>query len=164
MEGTDLSHLDAALALVPSGRYLMTAQYEGARAGLVVHSLTRVGQDPPMLCVAGEKGHAIDPLIRDARAFAVGVIDDGDRMILRRFSMRVDGDTGPCVHVHASDPFDAIKHTTLVTGAPMPEQCATWFECELSKRIDLDNETELFVGRVVGVIHGGAQTRLDPEL
>jgi len=163
MDATDLAHLDAALSCVPRGRYLMTAAHEGARSGLVVHTLSRVGEDPVMLCVSAEKGHAIDPLIRDARSFAIGVIDESDVMLTRRFAMRVDGDTGPCVHMHASDPFDAIKHKTLVTGAPMPEQCATWFECELSRRIDLDNEMELFVGRVVAVIHEGAESRLVSE-
>ena len=154
--------LDAAMVCVPRGLYLMTAAYEGARSGLVVHSVQLCGEDPLMLCVAAEKGHAIDPLIRDARMFALGVMDADDTFLRRRFAMRVDGDTGPSVHVHASDPFDAIEHTTLESGAPMPARCGTWFDCELSRRIDLDNEVELFVGRVLWVLHGGERARV-PE-
>ena len=163
INGEDQQVLDAALSCVPRGSYLMTAAHEGARSGLIVHSIQRCGEDPVMLCVAAEKGHAIDPLIRDARMFALGVMGAEDALLRRRFSMRVNGEAGPSVHVYASDPFDAIEHTTLESGAPMPTRCGTWFDCELSRRVDLDNEVELFVGRVVWVLHEGARARVPDQ-
>lgn len=141
----------------------MTSAYSGSRAGLVVHSVQRVAQDPVLLCVAAERGHAIDPLIRDSRTFALGVIDEDDAFVRRRFAMRVNGSTGPCVHVEGDDPFDALQSTTLVTGSPLLEQCSTWFDCELVRRLDLESDTELFVGQVLGVLHGGASARFEDE-
>ena len=155
--------LSDALQSVPTRTYLMTSAFGGTRAGLVVHSVQRVADEPVLLCVAAERGHAIDPLIRDSRTFALGVIGEGDAFVRRRFAMRVNGSTGPCVHVEGDDPFDALQSTTLVTGSPLLEHCTTWFDCELVRRLDLETDHELFVGQVLGVVHNGATVRFEDE-
>lgn len=152
---------DSALGLFPAGLYLMTAGFDGQRGGMLVNSVQRCGSEPPLLCVAARKGHSIDPLIRDSRSFALGVLSDGDRLIQRRFkgSDSIPSEKAP----HGmQDPFDAIELTTLATGSPIIPRCPTWFDCEVVRRVDLEAEMELFVGMVVGVLHDGHRVIIDP--
>ena len=162
----ELQHEDGvmggALARVPGGSFLMTSCYQGARAGLLVSSVQVCAREPTMLCVAARKGHAIDPLIRDSRTFAIGVVERSDTFIVRRFGARLNG-AGSATHVEGSDPFDAMAYSTLVTSCPLLPQCATWFDCELVRRLDLESDHELFVGQVLGVVHSGLREVVELE-
>ncbi|MAO24766.1 MAG: hypothetical protein CMJ35_05020 [Phycisphaerae bacterium] len=153
--------VQSALGLFPSGLYLMTAAFDDQRGGMLVHSVQCCGTDPALLCIAARKGHQIDPLIRDSRSFALGVLGSGDRLIERRFRGK---DAAPSNHaaVGDDDPFDAIETTSLVTGSPMIPRCKIWFDCEVMRRVDLEAELELFVGLVVGVLHDGQRVKIDP--
>ncbi len=153
--------VSAALGFLPRGRYLMTASFDGQRSGMLVEAVQCCSHEPMMLCVAARKGHKIDPLIRDARTFAIGVIPEGDKMLTRRFSV---SDAAPSEHgpEGTDDPFDAMATRRLVTGAPALVRCATWFDCEVMRRVDLEAETELFVGLVVGVYHDKQLLKIDP--
>lgn len=154
--------LTETLGLLPKGSYLMTAAFEGQRGGMVVSSVQRCCDDPALLCVAARKGHAIDPLIRDSRGFAVGIIPEGDKMIPRKF--RFDHTAvSPVIEPIADDPFEAIPTTTMITGSPLLTRCPVWFDCEVTRRIDLEANYELFVGRVMAILHNGERIDLDHE-
>jgi len=146
----DARALDRALAAFPGTTCLMTSAYEDERAGVLVHGVLVASHQPPMVVVACRKGHAIDPIIRDARCFALGLVDPDDKLIRRRFrfadtavAMRADPD--------ASDPFDPFPEQRLVTGAPILERCRVWVDCQIARHFDLESEHELFVGLVVAV-------------
>lgn len=149
----------SALEVFASGLYLMTAGFDGQRGGMFVHHVQRCGTDPAMICVVARKGHTIDPLIRDSRSFALGVLTDGDRLIERRFQ-RSDGPPRETAPEGDEDPFDAIETRTLVTGSPIITRCKLWFDCEVARRVDLEAEMELFVGLIVGVIRDGQEARV----
>lgn len=154
------SHLvGEALGQLPIGHYLMTAACDGQRGGMIVTSVQRCCDMPALICVAARKGHKIDPLIRDSRSFAIGIISPDDKLIPRRFML---ADTAPVElpQIGDDDPFDAIPTRTLVTGAPILDRCGTWFDCEVLRRVDLEAEKELFVGLIVGVTHDGEQVNI----
>ena len=152
--------LDDAMGLFPSGHYLMTAGFDGQRSGMLVERVMRCSDEPFLLCVAARKGHKIDPMIRDSRCFALGVVGEDDRLIRRRFSRSdsVPSEFGP---VGEDDPFDAIEVRTLVTGSPMIKRCGIWFDCEVLRRVDLESETEMLVGLVLGLVVDGAEYRFN---
>ena len=158
--------VDQAFGLLPDGCYLMTAGHNGHRCGLMVRSVQRCSEGGMLICVAAQKGHKIDPLIRDSRSFAIGILDPGDKLILRRFACT---DSAPVEHriVGEDDPFDAIETRTLLTGSPIIPRCRTWFDCEVLRRVDLESDTELFVGQVVAIWHAGEEIKIqrvaDPE-
>ena len=160
MNQADKTLVDDVLGVFSGGLFLLTASFEGKRGGMFVHHVQRCGTNPAMIVVAAQKGHTIDPLIRDSRAFALGVLGDGDRLIQRRFQS-CDSPPSETPASGEDDPFDAIATRTLVTGSPMIERCTTWFDCEVARRVDLESETELFVGIVVGVLHEGREVRID---
>ncbi len=148
------------MGVFAAGKYLLTTGHEGQRCGMLVHSVQRCGSEPAMLCVVARKGHKVDPLIRDSRSFALGVLGEGNRLIERRF---LTSDKAPSEHgpIGEDDPFDAIETMTLVTGSPIIRRCNHWFDCEVIRRVDLEAEMELFVGLIVGIIHDGKRILID---
>jgi len=142
--------LERALRCLPSGFFVMTAAHEGKRSGMRIRSVQACADEPLLISVAARKGHAIDPLIRDSRSFAVCVIAPDDKLIARSFPAErsngaIGGETAP-----EGDPFDGLEHVKLVTGAPVLTRAIAAFDCEVARRIDLEADHELFVGQVVG--------------
>jgi len=153
--------VDRVIARIARGRYLMTACHDGSRAGVLVESVHWLTLEPLLIGVSMRKGHEIDPLIRDSRSFAIGFIDDGDKFIERRFGHRLNG-AESAIHVPGLDPFDTLACTALETGSPVLSQCSSWIDCEVLRRVDLENAQEFFVGSVVGMMHNGESIKIEP--
>jgi len=161
MDASGKQLIDRVIARIARGRYLMTACHEGSRAGVLVESVHWLMTEPLMVGVSMRKGHEIDPLIRDSRSFAIGFIDEGDTFVERRFGRRLNG-ADSAIHVPGLDPFDTLACRTLETGSPMLSQCSSWIDCEVLRRVDLENAQEFFVGSVVGVLHKGESVKIEP--
>ncbi len=128
-------------ALLRSGLYLMTAAHEDVRAGVIVRSVQPCSDEPPLLCVAVRTGHPIEPIIRDARCFAICRLDEADKLALRKFASAAPLDE--------EDQFDAIPVERLLTGAPVLRRSPLVFDCEVVRHFDLEAESELYVGQVI---------------
>jgi len=161
MDESSQQLVDQVIARIPRGRYLMTACHDGARAGVLVESVMWLLTEPLLIGVSMRKGHEIDPLIRDSRSFALGFVNDDDRFITRRFGQRLSG-VDSAIHVPGLDPFETLMSRTLQTGSPILSQCSTWLDCEVMRRVDLENAQEFFVGSVVGVMHNGESVKVEP--
>jgi len=148
-----------AFACLPQGVFLMTSRYEDDRAGVLVHAVLEACEAPPMIVVAARKGHSIDPIIRDARCFAIGLVKPDDRLILKRFRF-ADTAASPRAEASANDLFDPFPESSLVTGSPILDRCPIWFDCQIARHVDLEAEYELFVGLVVGVRTPAGEIRL----
>ncbi|MFI4916842.1 MAG: flavin reductase family protein [Phycisphaerales bacterium JB060] len=125
-----------------TGLYLLSASYDGDRAGILALGAHLCATEPLLICVPVRRGHRIEPLIRDSRAFAVSSVSPDDRSMRRRFERYP-----PAEQYH--DPFNAIGVLTLETGAPIPESSALAFDCEVVRHVDMDADHELYIGRVV---------------
>jgi len=161
MKDLDSHVVSDALGLLPSGVYLMTAGHDGQRSGMLVRSVSQCSDEPSLICVAARKGHKIDPLIRDSRSFAIGLVSPTDKLIRRRF---MHTDTAPVERpiIGDDDPYDALETGVLETGSPILMRCPTWFDCEVMRRVDLEAQSELFVGQIVAVLHNGERVKIDP--
>lgn len=136
-----------ALRCIPESVCLMTSAHEQDRAGVLVHGVLVASEDPPQVVVACRKGHAIDPVIRDARCFALGLVDPSDRLIQKRFRF-ADTAVSPKADPGADDPFDPFPELRMPSGAPILDRCAVWLDCLVVRHFDLESEHELFVGQV----------------
>ena len=131
-----------ALNSLPSGTFLLTSAFEQKRAGMLVHWAQPCAEEPVLVSVAARKGHSIEPLIRDSRAFALCRIDADDRLLLRKFrSHRPPDEDG--------DPFDSMEIETLVTGSPVVSRAMSALDCQVVRHFDLEADHELFVGQVM---------------
>ncbi len=141
--------IGAALGAIPTGVFLLTAQHEDRRQGMLASWVQQTCFQPPMVCVAVAKGRPIMPLISESRRFVLCQLDTEDRVIQRKFR---NAD-------HEDAPFLGFE---LVAGVfnnvPILKQCHAWLECELSCHMDVEGDHDLFVGQV----HGGGRNPGSP--
>jgi len=142
-EAADPQRIAHALGLLPSAWFLMTSAFEEHRRGVLVRSVQACGSEPWLIAIALRKGHAIEPVIRDARAFALHAVDESEKRLLRAFGRHPVPDAE-----QETDPFDAFPLTTLATGAPVLRRAGLVLDCELARHFDLENEYEIYVGLV----------------
>lgn len=136
----------AALALIPGAKWVMTAQLDGKRGGVLVRSVSACADEPPLIAVAAWKGHGIEPIIRDSRHFCVCLIDPEDRLMARKFTGHLSD--------HA-DQFDSLPTQRLVSGAPALKRCRLAVDCEVVRHIDVEADHELYVGLVLATLVDG---------
>jgi flavin reductase (DIM6/NTAB) family NADH-FMN oxidoreductase RutF len=136
--------LDKAWAMLPTALYLLTASYEDTRAGVLVSWVQRCANEPPLLSVSAEKGHTLEPLIRDSRAFGVCRINPEDKFLRRKFSAHRTPD-------EIGDPFDSLGVELLETGSPILKRSIVAFDCEVVRHFDIDADHELFIGQILAV-------------
>ncbi|MFZ4575237.1 MAG: flavin reductase family protein [Phycisphaerales bacterium] len=134
---------DAELALdaIPRCKFVMTAQHENRRSGVIVKWVAGCSDTPPLISVSLRKGHWIVPLIRDSRAFALCSIAPTDRLAQKKFAESARPRDG--------DQFDVLGADRLTTGAPVLPGSALVLDCEVSRHIDLEADHELYIGLVV---------------
>ncbi len=137
-------HIQTAVSRLTSGLFIVSSVYDGERSGVIVRSVQVCADEPVLLSVALHKGHSIEPLIRDSRAFAVCQLADDDRLARRVFSQ--DNDTDP---ENRTDPFDALATMTLKTGSPVLRKSPVALDCEVVRHYDLEADCELYIGLVV---------------
>ncbi len=129
-----------ALLQIPSAQFVLTCGHERFRDGIMTNWVQRCSTDPPMLVVAIPKGQPIEPMLRDARAFALCLVQPNDRRALRLFGEEHDVD---------DDPFLSISITTAVTGMPILPDSRLWFDCKLEGHLSPDADCRLYLGQVV---------------
>ena len=134
-----------AVERLPSVLFVMTSGFEGDRAGTLVRWVSPAAEDPPLVSVAVPKGHAIEPLIRDSRAFALCAIDPEDKRLRGAFA-------ATCAPDERGDPFDSFGVRTLTTGSPVLGRSTFVLDCEVVRHFDLEADHEFYVGLVVNAI------------
>jgi flavin reductase (DIM6/NTAB) family NADH-FMN oxidoreductase RutF len=144
-KATDLA---GVLAQIQSGVFVLTAQFEGKRAGVVVRSVQPCADEPPLLCVAVRRGHWIEPIVRDSHAFAICKSSAADRLLLRKFAETSRPRDG--------DPFDCVPLERLATGAPVLSRSPHVLDCEVLRHFDLEADHELYIGHVLAARVGAA--------
>ena len=150
MDDSDRSSIGAALGGIPSGLYVLTAQHEDRRMGMLASWVQQVCFEPPMVCVAVEKGRPIMPLISESRQFAVCQLAADDRVLQRKFAHEADSGEDPFLG------FELVQGT--LSNLPILSGSLAYLECELACHMDVEGDHDLFVGQV----HGGARHNGDP--
>lgn len=134
---------------VPNGFFVLTAAHGEVRCGAQVRWVQQCAKAPPMIMVAIEKGQALSAIIRDCHGFALCQLHRDER-ILRRML--------PSMPENGVDPFLSVPHLCTPSGAPVPLRAMSWFDCEMVRHIDIEADTEIYVGVVhhASVIQPGA--------
>jgi flavin reductase (DIM6/NTAB) family NADH-FMN oxidoreductase RutF len=141
-------HLAQAIKRIPSGLFLLTAAYDGARSAVLVEWVQRCATSPPLVMAAVSTGLPVVPLIRDSRGFALCQLSEDDRFLARKFDNAPD---------HGDDPFDALPTISAPSGAPIVQRALAWLDCEVTRHIDLETDHGLYVGlvRAGGILNDG---------
>jgi flavin reductase (DIM6/NTAB) family NADH-FMN oxidoreductase RutF len=123
-------------------RFVMTSACDSKRGGVFVTSAQPCGSEPPLLCVACMKGHALGPIIRDSKCFAVCRVSAADKLLARKFAFDGDG---------RGDPFDSLELDRLVTVSPVLRRAMAAVDCRVLRHLDLEGDHQLYIGQAVGI-------------
>jgi flavin reductase (DIM6/NTAB) family NADH-FMN oxidoreductase RutF len=129
-----------ALRSIPNATYVLTCCHDQFRDGIITKWVQQCSTDPPMLVVAISKGRPIEPMLRDARAFALCMVSPKDKSALRLFGSDHEPD---------DDPFLSLSIKTAETGMPILSQSIVWFDCKLEGHLSPDADCRLYLGQVV---------------
>lgn len=140
--------------LMPQHPFLLTAQVDDARTGLITTWVQQCSDTPLLITVAVPRGTEIEPLIRDGRTFALTALDPDDRLIPRRFH------PPPPRH---EDPFVGMRLLTAETGCPILRRGRFWLDCELVGHLAPEASHRIYIGQVLASGRGEAPIPLHVE-
>jgi len=135
--------LAQALGRIPSGLFVVTAGGPGETSGFVASFVQQVGFTPPTVMVAIGAGREHLALIRATGRFAISVLGEGNRTLLKAFFGAADGREG------------LARVATLVTpnGATVLTGALAWLDCRLASETTVGDHTVIF-----GTVEAGERT------
>lgn len=140
MNGSASPEFERVLGLLPTMHCVLTSAFEQRRGGVLVRRAMQCADEPVCIAVAVPTGHRIATLIRDSHTFALCLLDRSNRLLLRKFDGREEG-----------DPFDTIETLRLVSTAPIPVRALAAIDCEVVRHYDLEADHEIYIGQVLAV-------------
>lgn len=148
--GMDTNAKKTVLRQFPYGLYAITVAYDGQEHGMTANWVTQAAFEPPMVAVAVENGSRTIDMIRDARHFAVNVLQEGQRDLAAKLGRSSD---------QAPQKLKGIKtRPGPAGGAPILADALGWVECRVVATLPAGDHT-LVLGEVesAGVEHDGGR-------
>jgi flavin reductase (DIM6/NTAB) family NADH-FMN oxidoreductase RutF len=143
--GEDLRSL---MRFVPHNVAVLAVDHEGDRMGVTISSLVSLSLEPPLIGVSIGKQASLYELVRNAGAFSISLLGDGQEELAQRFA----AGRPPLVHWEGVD-IRAGKHAPLIAGA------LGWIEARTRAEHDAGDHT-FFVADVESVERGPAPSAL----
>jgi len=139
---------------MPSGLYVLGSRAGDRRNGMTMNWASQLSFDPKLLGVAIEREALTHELVAEGGVFALNLVAQEDRAIVRKFTKPVEVDL-------AASTLNGLPFHDGVTGAPVLDQAVAFLECEVRQTVDLGGHS-LFVGEIVaaGFLRGEDTTVL----
>jgi flavin reductase (DIM6/NTAB) family NADH-FMN oxidoreductase RutF len=150
--GIDADSLWATIRRSSAAVTVVTARDDQGYLGITVSAFCMVSLQPPLVLVCINENSQVLDAISTGGAFAVTVLSSRQELLADMFAGRAP---------RPDSAFSAIKHRTLVTGAPILEGGLAWLDCRLHQSHPGGDHT-IFVGAVVAA--GVAADQDDPLL
>jgi 3-hydroxy-9,10-secoandrosta-1,3,5(10)-triene-9,17-dione monooxygenase reductase component len=134
-----VNRIGKPLGRIPSGVYILTASHAGASSAMLASWVQQAAFDPPAISVAVAKGRPIVELIRAGKRFAISVIPQDDKTLMKRYARGVkDGE----------DPFAGVATQKTASGIPVLSDALAWLEAEVIHSSDFGGDHELLIAKV----------------
>jgi flavin reductase (DIM6/NTAB) family NADH-FMN oxidoreductase RutF len=134
---------------VPAPVGVVTVTADGQSAGLTVDSFVSLSLEPPLVGIALGRHAALHELLREAGAFAVSILAEGQEHLAQHFARGV-----PPIGL-----WTGIETRDGELGAPLIEGSLGWIECHLAAEHPTGDHT-FFVGEVVSSSRGPGREAL----
>lgn len=131
-----------ALGLFPTGVTVVTTQGPEHPYGMTANAFASVSLDPPLVLVCVVSGTEGSTSIRNNGVFAVNVLGEHQEELSRYFADRN--------RPRGWATFEPISHQRAVTGSPVLDGIAAYFDCRLEAAHDAGDHV-IFIGRVVAI-------------
>jgi flavin reductase (DIM6/NTAB) family NADH-FMN oxidoreductase RutF len=129
-----------ALGRVPSGVFVLTARDgDDRRYAMLASWVQQAAFDPPAVCLAIGRDRPMRETIVNTKRFALSVLGDGDKELMRRFARP----RGP-----EDDPFEGSETFAAPSGLPIVVGALAWLDCAMIQTCDFGGDHDLLVARV----------------
>jgi flavin reductase (DIM6/NTAB) family NADH-FMN oxidoreductase RutF len=129
-----------ALGRIPSGVFVLAARENDRALGMLASWIQQAAFDPPAISLVLAKDRPMLDTIKRSRKFAISILGDGDKEVMRHFAKPRAPD---------EDSFEGIKIATAPSGPPIVARALAWLDCELIDALDFASDHELLIARVV---------------
>ena len=136
------------MRFVPHNVAVLAVDHDGDRMGVTVSSLVSLSLEPPLIGVSIGKQASLYELIRNAGAFSLSLLGDGQEVLAQRFA----AGRPPLVHWEGVDTREG-KYAPLIEGA------LGWIEARTRAEHDAGDHT-FFIADVESVVRGPAPSAL----
>ncbi|MCY1641008.1 alpha/beta fold hydrolase [Methylorubrum sp. SL192] len=113
-----------------------TLQENGEPRGFTANSFSSVSLDPPLVSICIARTASSHPIFKAAPRFAVNILAQDQRDVSGVFASK------------RPDKFEQVAWVSGVTGAPVLENCAAWFDCRLHEVVAAGDH-DILIGEVV---------------
>jgi flavin reductase (DIM6/NTAB) family NADH-FMN oxidoreductase RutF len=103
---------------------LTTNDANGQPRGMTANSFTSVSLDPPLLLVCVGKSASSFSVFDSTDCFAVNLLHEEQTELSALFASK------------SPTKFSSVSHDFVHTGAPVLNDCLTWFDCTVHQRVD----------------------------
>ncbi len=125
MSPVDPQAMRNTLRFWASGVSIVTAQVDERRGGVTVSAFSSLSIDPAQIVVCVSKEASAAPVLLEARAFAVNILNDQQAHLSDLFGGRVKLEEG-------EDRFNRLAIKTGVTGAPILTDTIGYLDCTIA--------------------------------
>jgi len=122
-----------------SGVSIVTTRVGEHIYGLTVSGFAGISLDPPLVMVSVGHEQGSHDRLRDGGCYGVSLLRADQVGISDRFAGLLEG---------ISDRFDGIAYHSVISGAPILDDCLAWFDCRLDATHTIGDHT-LFIGAVL---------------
>ena len=136
---SDVNTIEALFRQLTAGVYVVGAAHNEQHDAFTAAWVMQVSYSPLLLAVSINPEHASCPLVKDARAFTVNVLKQGQLEVARAFGTRSGRE---------SDKLAGVRWHPGRSGAPVLDDALAYFDCELTAWHPAGDH-ELILGRVV---------------
>jgi flavin reductase (DIM6/NTAB) family NADH-FMN oxidoreductase RutF len=130
--------------MMPSGLYLLGSRQGEIRNLMTANWVTQLSSVPKLLGVSVEHEALTHQLIEESGQFALSIISQQDRAVIRKF-------VKPALFDREAMTLNGVAYLEArSTGLPVLASALGYFECRVTDTLHFDSHT-LFVGEVIDV-------------
>ena len=123
-------------AFVTGVTVVSTRQQDGTPRGFTANSFTSVSLDPALVLICIGKSAASYPVFSAAAHFSISILAEDQKQVSSLFASK------------AADKFEQVAWHPGLTGSPVIDGAAAWFDCETHQMIEAGDHI-ILIGRVV---------------
>jgi flavin reductase (DIM6/NTAB) family NADH-FMN oxidoreductase RutF len=128
--------LGPAIGCLASGVYIVTAEHDDVRGGMIASWLMQAGFAPPALTVAMAPDRHVGELIQKSGRFTVNVLGEGQFALMKPFGKGTD------------DPFSQLETTETQCGLRLNDAIAH-LDCVLIDRLSGATDHDVLLAEIV---------------
>jgi flavin reductase (DIM6/NTAB) family NADH-FMN oxidoreductase RutF len=145
----ELKHqIGKPLGKIPSGVYILTARHDVGSAAMLASWVQQAAFSPPAVSVAVAKDRPIARVIKESGRFALSVISEHDKALMKRYARGIK---------EGEDPFAGMHTAQTPAGLTVLADALAWLEASVIHTCDFGADHELIIGQVTaaGMFHEG---------